>query len=303
MEKPLESCLRMGIVHFMAFPGLAGGDGPWEETARHIALDPFFHAIEITHVADPGVRGRLRSLLRLANLSVGFGVQPVILSQGLDLNSRVEEERARAVRALQGYLDEAVSMGAESFTVLSGKDPGAADRPRAVASLVRSLKDLCAYSAQRGGPKIVAEVFDREVDKRCLLGPAPLAGEVAQAVTADHENFGVLVDLGHLPLLGESPKEAIEPVRKHLAAAHVGNAVVEAGLPGYGDQHPIFGTPGGANGVAEVVEFLRALADIGFFGGPSRPMVSFEIKPMPGQDPLVMIANAKRVLNTAWALA
>jgi hypothetical protein len=32
-------------------------------------------------------------------------------------------------------------------------------------------------------------------------------------------------------------------------------------------------------------------------------MVSFEIKPLEGQDPMVMIANAKRVLRQAWAMA
>jgi len=37
----LEAYMRMGIVHFMAFSELAGGGGPWVETVRHIALDPF----------------------------------------------------------------------------------------------------------------------------------------------------------------------------------------------------------------------------------------------------------------------
>ena len=44
MEKNLESYMKMGIVHFMAFPELAGGKGPWVETIRQIALDPFFNA-------------------------------------------------------------------------------------------------------------------------------------------------------------------------------------------------------------------------------------------------------------------
>jgi hypothetical protein len=30
-------------------------------------------------------------------------------------------------------------------------------------------------------------------------------------------------------------------------------------------------------------------------------MVSFEIKPMDGQDPELVIANAQRVMNLAWA--
>jgi hypothetical protein len=45
MNEIMEKYFKMGLVHFMAFPEVAGGQGPWEETVRHIALDPFFTAI------------------------------------------------------------------------------------------------------------------------------------------------------------------------------------------------------------------------------------------------------------------
>ena len=79
--------------------------------------------------------------------------------------------------------------------------------------------------------------------------------------------------------------------------------MLEQGLPGYGDYHPVFGTPGSANGIPEMVDFLRTLIDIGFLDGQKKPMVSFEVKPMEGQDPFLVIANAKRVIRQAWAQA
>jgi len=285
----------------MAWPELAGGEGPWAETVRHVALDPFFTAIEITHIADPAERTRVRDIARLGRLSVGFGAHPAILGGGLNLNALEETERGAAVARMKELLDEALFMGAESFVVLSGKDPGAPQRAEAVAALVASLGELCRYSREINGPKIIAEVFDCQIDKCCLLGPAPLAREVAGAVTRDHDNFGLLVDLSHIPLLGESPREALEPVRDYLAAAHLGNAVLTEGLPGYGDLHPIFGTPGSVNDVPQMTEFLKTLFAIGFLGGKDRPMVSFEVKPMEGQDPLLVLANAQRVMREAWA--
>ncbi|MBI4966264.1 MAG: sugar phosphate isomerase/epimerase [Desulfomonile tiedjei] len=301
MDKSQHSYLRMGIVHFMAFPELAGGQGPWEETVKHIAKDPFFSAIEITHIADEEQRRKVRELCRLANLDIGFGAQPAILSQGLDLNSLDEGLRNHAVSKLKELLDEARFMGAQSFVVLSGKDSGSDKRADAVQALVKSLGELCAYSRDQKGPKIVAEVFDCDVDKCCLMGPAPLAREVAEAVCRDHDNFGLLVDLGHIPLLRETPRQALGPVKEFLAAAHLGNAVLKKGLPCYGDYHPIFGTPGSANDVPEMVDFLRTLVEIGFLDGQKRPLVSFEVKPMEGQDPFLVIANAKRVMEQAWA--
>ena len=182
MNEPMEKYFKMGIVHFMAFPELAGGLGPWEETVRSIALDPFFTAIEITHIDDPKTRERVKKMIDLAGLSVGFGAHPIILGQKLNLNSLDEAERLRALSSLKPLIDEAVFMGAESFVLLSGKDPGEEKRDRAVEALVGSLSELCDYSAAKGGPMIVAETFDCSVDKCCLLGPTPLALKLAQRV-------------------------------------------------------------------------------------------------------------------------
>jgi len=301
MNQPIEAFCRLGLVHFMAFPELAGGEGPWEETVRGIALDPFFTAIEITHIEDPGVRERVRDLVKLARLSVGYGAHPDILRRKLNLNTLNESEREAACAELKKHMDEAVFMGAETFVILSGRDPGASDREKAVEALVKSLDELCAYSASIRGPKVVLELFDCEVDKCCLLGPAPLAAEVAEKVKAQEDNFGLLVDLSHIPLLKESPRQALVPLKNHLAGAHLGNAVINPDLAGYGDYHPIFGTPGSANDLPEMMEFLKTLLEIGFLNEAKRPIVSFEIKPQVGQDSLVIIANAQRVLREAWA--
>lgn len=302
MDTPFHAYLKMGIVHFMAFPELGGGNGPWAETVSHIARDPFFSAIEITHIEDEGERTKVRDLCRLAGLSVGFGAHPPILGGGLNINSLDEAERKQALAKLKELIDEAIFMEAESFVVLSGKDPGPDQREQAKSALVASLGELCAYSADKGGPPVIAEVFDCEVDKCCLMGPASLAKEVAERVKSEHDNFGLLVDLSHIPLLCETPKEALTPVKDHLLAAHLGNAVMTEGMDGYGDYHPIFGTPGSVNGLPEMVDFLRTLVDIDFLNGKQQPIVSFEIKPMEGQDPHAVIANAQRMMQRAWAL-
>ena len=74
--------------------------------------------------------------------------------------------------------------------------------------------------------------------------------------------------------------------------------------PAYGDQHPAFGCECGLNDVDEVVEFLSGLMEIGFFDKDlptSMPVVSFEVKPLPGEDSDIVVSGAKRVLNEAWA--
>ena len=43
-----------------------------------------------------------------------------------------------------------------------------------------------------------------------------------------------------------------------------------------------------------------SLLSIGFLSKEKRPIVSFEVKPFGDEDPDLVVANAKRVLNRAW---
>jgi hypothetical protein len=94
----------------------------------------------------------------------------------------------------------------------------------------------------------------------------------------------------------------IKDPEDYIIHAQIGNCVVKsADMPGYGDLHPRFGFPNGENDVDEVVDYLRVPLQIGFLNDKKPPIVSFEIKPFGDEDPDIVIANAKRTLNEAWA--
>jgi sugar phosphate isomerase/epimerase len=138
--------------------------------------------------------------------------------------------------------------------------------------------------------------------KKSLIGPAPLAKRLAEEIRKEYDNFRLIVDLSHIPLLHETIAESILTVSDYILHAHMGNCVLkDKSSPAYGDQHPRFGYSGGECDVAEMVEYLRVLKSVGFFNEERRPILSFEIKPQEGEDPDLVIANAKRVLNLAWA--
>ena len=50
----------------------------------------------------------------------------------------------------------------------------------------------------------------------------------------------------------------------------------------------------------QLVEFLRELFEIGYLGRGRRPVVAFQVKPMPRESSGAVIANAKRTLIAAW---
>ena len=301
MNVPLSNYMKVGLVHFMAFPSTIKGEGPVEETIKKVALDDYFQVIEITTVKDPAVRKRVKSILESSHLTVTYGAQPRLLTNGLNINDLREEERQKALNNLKEGIDEAYELGCKGFAFLSGKYEESS-KEESYQALVSSTNEICAYVKSKGNMRVTMEVFDYDVDKKSLIGPAPLAARFAAEVRAKHPHFGLMVDLSHIPLLHETNEESILPVKEFITHAHIGNCVMkDPSMNAYGDVHPRFGFPNGENDVDEVVAFLRVLLQIGYLNEKDPPILSFEVKPFGDEDPELVIANAKRTLNLAWA--
>lgn len=300
MNESMRKYMKVGLIHFMAFPEVIKGEGPVAETFRKIAQDDYFDVAEITWIKDAAARKSVKKMIDTSHLEVAFGGQPLLLTTGLNINDLDAAGRQKAVAALKAGIDEAYEMGALGFAFLSGKYP--ADQvEEAYAALVASTRELCAYAKAKGDMKVALEVFDYDIDKKSLIGPVDLAKRYAAEICAQFDNFGLMVDLSHLPLLHETAEQSLVPVKDYIIHAHMGNCVVrDPSLPGYGDAHPRFGFPGGENDVEELTEYLRVLLQIGFLNKEKRPIVSFEVKPFGDEDPELVIAGAKRVLNQAW---
>lgn len=302
MNEPMNRYMKVGLIHFMAYPAVMKGEGPILETLKKILSDDYFDAVEVSWMLDGAVREKARAMLDTAHVTVAYGGQPRLLTTGLNINDLDESGRLKAVSTLKEGIDEAVFLGASGFAFLSGKY-AEGHKEEAFRALVTSTRELCGYAKTKGDIRVVLEVFDYDVDKASLIGPASLARRYAQEMEKHHDNFGLMVDLSHLPLIRETSEEAILPIREWLVHAHMGNCVVKSpSMPAYGDAHPRFGFPGGENDVPELTEYLRVLLKTGFLNTANPPVVSFEVKPFGDEDPELVIANAKRTLNRAWGM-
>lgn len=304
MRGSWHNYLKPGIIHFMAYPETIKGEGPILETLEKIALDDFFTAIEVTWIQDPKVRKEAAALLQMSQLEVAFGAQPMFLTTGLDLNSLDDAERGKAVAQLKKGVDQAQELGAKRLAFLSGWDPGEDKRQEATDKLYDSIVEVAQYAKDKG-IGLSLETFDREIDKKCLMGPNSECVAFSQRIReAGFSDFGLTVDLSHFPLQYESTRDALHTVKDHVVHAHTGNCVLDKNHSAYGDSHPRFDLPGGENGVDELAEFFRILFEIGFLaeGKQEKPIVSFEVKPLPGETSEMVIANAKRTMTLAWSL-
>ena len=301
MTESIHKYAKIGLIHFMAYPSTIKGEGPIEETILKIAIDEYFDAIEITWINELETRKRVKKMLDSAHLTVAYGAQPRLLTTGQNINDLDESKRQITVANLKEGIDEAYEMGAVGFGFLSGKYTED-KKEDAYQALVNSTKEICTYAKAKGNLKIALEVFDFDIDKCSLIGPVDLAKRFAEEICAEFDNFGLMVDLSHIPILHESARQSLIPVKDYIIHAHMGNCLMKDKKdPAYGDAHPRFGYPGGENDVEELTEYLKVLMEIGYLDPDNRRILSFEVKPVGDEDPDIVVANAKRVLNSAWA--
>ncbi len=306
MNESIYKYADVGLIHFMAYPQVMKGEGPVLETLAKICEDDYFTFVEVTWIKDTEARKAAGRMIEQAGMRCAFGGQPTLLTQKLNLNDPDEAGRKRAIDQIKADIDEAIELGACGVAFLSGRDPGPDGKARGLELLAESTREICDYARSKGNLPIALETFDQvDYGKNTILGPTRDAVAFAEKIRSHYPNFGLMLDLSHLPLLGESVDEMLKPAKDVMVHVHIGNCVMrDPSHPAYGDEHPRFGIPGGENGVDELVAFLEGLFRVNYLDGKTPRPLSFEVKPITafGETSEIVIANAKRALNKAWAL-
>lgn len=297
MKDPIQKYFKVGTIQWMSHPPT---DYDLVDSVRRIACDEYFNAIEITQIKDDETRAKVKRILEQSHMTVCYGAQPRLLGPGLNPNDIDEEGRKAAEATLMEAIDEAEYLGASGIAFLAGKWEEET-KEQAYEQLLKTTRNLCDYAATKN-MMIELEVFDYDMDKAALIGPAPYAAKFAADMRTSHNNFGLIVDLSHFPTTYETSKFVIQVLRPYITHLHIGNAVVKEGAEAYGDMHPRFGFPGGANDIDELVDFFTVLKEEGFFNAKNPMVLSLEVKPWADEDGDIILANTKRVINRAWAL-
>lgn len=295
MRDSIHKYFKLGTIQWMSHPNYDVLD-----SIRQFCSDPDLDALEVCQFKDDETRAKVKCMLEQSHLKVCFAAQPTLLGGKLNPNAIEEAERQKAEDALKDCLDEAEYLGAKGIAFLAGKWEEET-RDQAFDQLVKTTVNVCRYAASKN-MMVELEVFDFDVEKASLIGPAPYAARYAAEVRKYVNNFGLMVDLSHFPITYEKAQFVIQNCRPFITHLHMGNAVAVKGAEGYGDQHQRFGFPSGANDTEELLDYFRVLKAEGFFREENPLVLSFEVKPWKDEDPEIIYANSKRVLNRAWAL-
>lgn len=293
MKESIHKYFQVGTIQWMSYPLSDPMD-----SLKKLCADSFFDAIEVKGYGEKNAEAK--ALLDQSHMKVCFGAQPKLLGPKLNPNAIDEAERQKAEDALIAAVDEAEFLGAGGIAFLAGKW-AEETKAEAYAQLLKTTRNVCKYAATKN-MNVELEVFDYDMDKAALIGPAPYAAQFAADMRMTCSNFGLLVDLSHFPTTYETSRFVVRTLRPYITHFHFGNAVVKPGCDGYGDLHPRFGYPNSSNDTAELLDYLRVLKEEGFFCAENPYVLSMEVTLRPGEDEEIVLANTKRVLNRAWAL-
>lgn len=295
MKESIHKYFQIGTIRWMSYPRT-----PALEAIQKIASDDYFDAIEVKKCESDKEREATRKLLAQSHLKVCYGAQPSLLGPKLNPNDVDEEGRKKAEDVLIEAVDEAEYLGAKGIAFLAGKWQRET-KEQAYQQLLKTTIHVCQYAAKKD-MLVELEVFDYDVDKAALIGPAPLAARFASDVRLVCPNFGLLVDLSHFPICHETAKDVIRTCRPYITHLHFGNAVADPNAEGYGDLHQRLGYPGSANDIPQLLDFLEVLKVEGFFNAKNPMVLSMEVSPTKDEDEAIVLANTKRCLNRAWAM-
>jgi len=302
MKDPIQRYFQVGLVSAMMYaPMMKEGPSAWGKLIRAIAVDDYFDVVEINPLPSDEVRAEVKALVEQSHMKLVQNAHGRLLGSGLNPNDVDEAGRKAAEAALIAGVDEAAAMGSATMGMLAGRWT-METREECFQQLVKTVVNVCKY-AQTKGILVELEVFDHDIAKSALLGPAPLAARFAAEVRSQVPNFGLMVDLSHFPMTYETSAQVISTLRPYITHFHFGNTVCQdPAAEAYGDEHPRFGFPNSSNDTNQVLDFLRVLKTNGFFNEREPYILTFEVKPWAGEDIDVVLANSKRVLNRAWAL-
>lgn len=275
---------------------------PWVEKPGFIidimekSLDEgFFNAWEIGTQFTANDRRHLRQLVESSGFPLTQWLTPMLEGQNLWLSSLDRNERQLAVQKVREHLPLAHESGVSTLAVVSGADPGDAQRAEALEGFAESLSAICA-DASEFDMNVIVEPLDRHAHKKRVVGTTPDTVSLIEKVRRTHANVGFAFDSAHAALNEESLSEVLSAAAHQITQLHLSNAVLDKHDPLYGDHHMPPGAPGFLT--EEVAAELVNQAIAAGIGADTGLRVAVEARGQANESPEALADQSRRFLES-----
>jgi len=284
MMDRIHEYLVLGINHHMMYPGVDRDEKYHVETLKQVAHIECFDILDMFLPQDKNLREEEIRIIRDSGKEVIYN-SPLyyINSEFFDPGSHDRDIFQRSIEEVSKHLYYSAQAGAGKMVFASAHIREDKSYDDQLNRFVDYTCALCQRAAEYGICMIV-EPFDTQIDKKFFIGTSETTVKAVERVKeCGFDNIGILQDMAHIPLIGESFKEALYTSKEHIHHIHLGNCVMRDKMnPFYGDMHPPLGINGGENDMTELEEFLSILMDIGYIKKGLKNTVSIEARPYPG---------------------
>ena len=291
----------LGINHHLIFPDSMSDPEIHEQTLPDVLSWPEFDVVDLFCSGDDDQMMREAEYIRASGKTVVYNSPLLYQIEGCDPNSTDPETVTATREVAQRHLDAAEACGADKINIASGQMPTADNLEDAWDGWIAFLTWF-GKEAEEHDLRVVIEPFDSSIGKNLLIGPtADAVRSVEEVRNLGVESVGLMVDMGHLPIMNESFSHALAFSRPYLWHIHLGSAVIKDPThPMYGDCHPPIELPGGEHDVHDLARFLAELDHVGYFAEPDVTM-TIEMQPYPGKTPRESALKAVELVKEAWS--
>ena len=274
--------VKLGVNHMFLYPDSITNEKVHTETLKEIIKTDLVDALDVWVWRGKETSREEISILRDCgkhiNYNIGdrFGESPVFPS------SKDEKDKTYAYDIFMREFEYALECGAKKIVFGSGPD----DVSDHEGALERFFEFAVKLNSQLPKDVIMClEPTDWDIDKHFLCGPLSESVSLAKNMRKEgRENFGLLLDMCHIPIMHETMESAVEKCKDVLTHIHLGNAVIRnKNNPFYGDKHIPWSYPDSEYTEKEGVTFIKMLSEIGYLCW-DKATVSFEMRPYDGMS-------------------
>lgn len=271
----------VGINHMFLYPGSVSDGALHTSTLKMLARNPRVDALDCWVWADHKKEeiAVLRDCGKTINYNIGdrIGDKPVFPS------TKDAAERRYSLDILRRETEFALECGAKKIIFASGKDvPDDRD-----GAFQRFEDFVLEWSEELPNDVwLTLEPTDQDVDKFFLYGNLQKTCDAVKNIrNKGFEKMGILLDMGHIPIMHETLESAVQTAGDYLEHIHLGNCIIKnPENPLYGDKHPCWGEDEGEYDENDGARFLRLLKDAGYLTRGNDRTISFEMRPLKGMD-------------------
>jgi sugar phosphate isomerase/epimerase len=265
----------LGVNHMFLYPQSIVSEKIHKETLSELAKTELVDALDCWLWRGNTAKEEAKILLssgKIINYNIGDRFEEAASNPASPDKGEREEAYSRFMREIE----YALSLNSKKIVFGSGKDY-ASDRYAAKERFFEFVMKLCENVPT--DVTLCFEPTDRDIDKCFLYGPLDETLELTKRVRSEgFENFGILLDMCHVPLMHETLESALLKSLEYLVHVHLGNCVIKNKTNlFYGDKHPAWDCPDGEYSSADAINFVKMLKKGGYID-KSNSTVSFEMR-------------------------